>query len=74
MQTRLGRYVSRAAKPSGRGDGDLSGYSVAAVGDVDVNGDGFDDVVLISSPPCSHADGRSASGVSYVVYGNASRR
>src|SRR5215813_2820469 len=48
--------------------GDLSGYSVTAVGDV--NGDGFDDV-LISSPHAG-ADGRWWSGVSYVVYGNAS--
>src|SRR5215471_460952 len=48
--------------------GDLSGYSVTAVGDV--NGDGFDDV-LISSPHAG-ADSRWWSGVSYVVYGNAS--
>jgi Ca2+-binding RTX toxin-like protein len=47
--------------------GDQSGYSVAALGDV--NGDGFDDV-LISSPSAA-GDGRWASGVSYVVYGNA---
>src|SRR5262245_11212255 len=48
--------------------GDRSGYSVAALGDI--NGDGFDDV-LISSPG-AEGDGRWASGVSYVVYGNAS--
>src|SRR5262245_40342028 len=48
--------------------GDRSGYSVAALGDV--NGDGFDDV-LIGSPGAA-GDGRWASGVSYVVYGNAS--
>jgi Ca2+-binding RTX toxin-like protein len=48
--------------------GDMSGYSVAALGDV--NGDGFDDV-LISSPHAA-GDGRWWSGVSYVVYGNAS--
>src|SRR5262245_23862643 len=48
--------------------GDRSGYSVAALGDV--NGDGFDDV-LIGSPGAA-ADGRWASGASYVVYGNAS--
>jgi len=40
--------------------GDMSGYSVTAVGDV--NGDGFDDV-LISSPHAG-ADGRWWSGVS----------
>src|SRR5215510_7106403 len=48
--------------------GDRSGYSIAALGDV--NGDGFDDV-LISSPHAA-GDGRWWSGVSYVVYGNAS--
>ena len=48
--------------------GDRSGYSVAALGDV--NGDGFDDV-LIGSPGAA-GDGRWASGVTYVVYGNAS--
>ena len=48
--------------------GDRSGYSVAALGDI--NGDGFDDV-LIGSPGAA-GDGRWASGVSYVVYGNAS--
>ncbi|HZN31836.1 MAG TPA: hypothetical protein VFB88_20950 [Xanthobacteraceae bacterium] len=48
--------------------GDRSGYSIAALGDV--NGDGFDDV-LIGSPGAA-GDGRWASGVSYVVYGNAS--
>jgi Ca2+-binding RTX toxin-like protein len=48
--------------------GDRSGYSIAALGDV--NGDGFDDV-LIGSPSAA-GNGRWASGVSYVVYGNAS--
>ena len=44
-----------------------SGYSVAALGDI--NGDGFDDVLIGS--PGADANGWS-SGISYVVYGNAS--
>ena len=47
---------------------DASGGSVAALGDI--NGDGFDDVLIGS--PNAHGNGRSLSGISYVVYGNAS--
>jgi hypothetical protein len=47
---------------------DYSGHSIAALGDI--NGDGFGDVLIGS--PYADADGRWASGISYVVYGNAS--
>jgi len=52
----------------GAAAGDSSGHSVAALGDI--NGDGFDDVLIGS--PYADANGRWSSGVSYVVYGNAS--
>jgi Ca2+-binding RTX toxin-like protein len=52
----------------GAAAGDHSGYSVAALGDI--NGDGFDDVLI--GTPYAEANGRYSPGVSYVVYGNAS--
>ena len=47
---------------------DMSGISVASAGDV--NGDGFDDVIVAAS----HADpnGRTDAGSTYVVFGRAS--
>ena len=50
-------------KLSGAAAGDASGYSVASAGDV--NGDGFDDLI-IGAP---HA--ASTAGASYVVFGTA---
>jgi hypothetical protein len=44
------------------------GRSVAGVGDV--NGDGFDDVVV--GAPLANINGNSASGISYIVFGGAS--
>ncbi len=46
---------------------DLSGFAVASAGDV--NGDGFDDL-LVSAPSADPA-GKSAAGKSYVVFGQA---
>src|SRR5215475_2924466 len=64
----LGTTTSSAwIRVDGAAAGDHSGYSVAALGDI--NGDGFDDV-LIGSPDAD-VNGVS-SGISYVVYGNAS--
>ena len=50
----------------GAGSGDQSGYSVSAAGDV--NGDGFDDVI-IGAPFATHAS--QQVGASYVVFGKA---
>jgi hypothetical protein len=46
---------------------DLSGYSVASAGDV--NGDGFDD--LIVGAPVADPGGNANAGSSYVVFGKA---
>jgi hypothetical protein len=55
----------------GRDAGDYSGPSVSSAGDV--NGDGFEDLI-IGSPYSDAADGaRFVSGVSYVVFGGASQ-
>jgi Ca2+-binding RTX toxin-like protein len=48
--------------------GDRTGQSVASLGDI--NGDGFDDVVI--GAPYADVNGRWSSGIGYVVYGNAS--
>jgi FG-GAP repeat len=45
--------------------GDQSGYSVASAGDV--NGDGFDDIII--GAPFSASNGLTRSGESYVVFG-----
>jgi Ca2+-binding RTX toxin-like protein len=50
---------------NGASAGDRSGFSVSSAGDV--NGDGFDD--LIVGTPVAAPTGMSNSGASYVVYG-----
>ena len=47
--------------------GDYSGHSVAAAGDV--NGDGFDDLVI--GAPMASPSGRTNAGSSYVLFGAA---
>ncbi len=47
---------------------DVSGYSIAAAGDV--NGDGFDDLLI--GAPWADPVGRTNAGSSYVVFGHAS--
>jgi len=54
-------------KLSGVAEEDYSGTSVASAGDV--NGDGFDDLIVGASG--ADPTGRSASGASYVVFGKA---
>jgi len=51
---------------SGNGDGDLSGWSVSDAGDV--NGDGFDDLIIGAYG--AGPDGKLAAGESYVVFGS----
>jgi hypothetical protein len=51
----------------GENSGDFAGSSVAGCGDV--NGDGFDDI-LIGSP--TNDDGGSDSGKAYLIFGNSS--
>jgi FG-GAP repeat/RTX calcium-binding nonapeptide repeat (4 copies) len=53
---------------SGAAANDFSGYSVASAGDV--NGDGFADLIVGAIRADPH--GNSASGASYVVFGQAS--
>ncbi len=54
-------------KLSGAAEFDRSGWSVASAGDV--NGDGFDDIVIGAWG--ADPNGRSSSGASYVVFGKA---
>ena len=58
---------SNGFKLSGVAAGDQSGSSVSAAGDV--NGDGFDDLIIGATAPIPTA---SDSGASYVVFGKAS--
>ncbi|MFN8123634.1 MAG: putative Ig domain-containing protein [Thermoleophilia bacterium] len=51
----------------GAAAGDVAGYSVGGAGDL--NGDGFDDVVV--GAPFADAAGRTDAGAAYVVFGSA---
>jgi Ca2+-binding RTX toxin-like protein len=53
----------------GEYDFDRSGYSVASAGDV--NGDGFDDLIVGAVGAAGPADGRPYAGASYVIFGKA---
>ena len=48
---------------------DLSGYSVASAGDI--NGDGFDDLIVGAAWGDGANDGKANAGDSYVVFGKA---
>ena len=59
---------NRALEIRGVSVSDQSGYSVSSAGDV--NGDGFDDVIIGAHQ--ADPDGRSRAGESYVVFGEHS--
>ncbi len=54
----------------GFGTADKSGFSVSSVGDV--NGDGFDDLIIGAHYADSLVDGNRFSGQSYVIFGDES--
>lgn len=60
---------SNGFKVIGIDEGDLSGYSVSSAGDV--NGDGFDDII-IGAKEADISSGFGADGETYVVFGKAS--
>jgi hypothetical protein len=60
----VGGFVIRGQRTQ-----DLSGYSVAAAGDID--GDGFDDLIIGAYAGDGPANGRSLAGNSYVIFGSA---
>ena len=51
----------------GEDDGDASGYSIAGAGDV--NGDGYDDILIGAY---GDDDGGSFAGITYLIFGKAS--
>ncbi|MBB5042376.1 VCBS domain-containing protein [Shinella fusca] len=65
----LANLGSAGFRVDGAASGDRSGVSVSAAGDV--NGDGYDDVIIGAYTTSPY--GRYLAGASYVVYGGASR-
>ncbi len=53
----------------GLGTGDQSGISVASAGDI--NGDGYDDIIIGASNAAGAGNAEAAAGESYVIYGKA---
>ena len=53
----------------GADTGDLSGWSVSSAGDV--NGDGFDDMLIGARNAAASGNAKSFAGDSYVVFGGA---
>ncbi len=76
--TSFGSSISLGSIASGSGGfviygqeaGDQSGFSVAGAGDV--NGDGFDDLLIGARFGAAAANGKNRAGESYVVFGKAS--
>ena len=54
----------------GRDAGDQSGYSVASAGDI--NGDGFDDLIVGASGGAAENNAKWVAGESYVIFGKPS--
>lgn len=60
--------VNNGFRIDGASGNDLSGNSVSSAGDV--NGDGYDDIIIGS--PYAASNGNSTSGSSYIIYGSES--
>jgi len=66
---RLDQLGDRASVFPGIGVGDYTGWSIAAAGDI--NGDGQDDIIIDAHR--ASPDGRREAGGAYVVFGSQSR-
>jgi hypothetical protein len=61
--------LAQGLRIDGAAPGDMSGRSVATAGDV--NGDGYDDVIVGAFLADGAGDGKSAAGDAYVIFGKA---
>jgi hypothetical protein len=65
----LGSAAGLSATPSWTGDTDQSGSNLLAHGVGDVNGDGYDDIILNSS---HYSSGQSGEGKAFLYFGSPS--